>query len=432
MDLVTIFITLVIVVGLGHFLLTSRWQKEEAAKLAAAEAEKEERKEKEEKEKKEKEKLQNAKQQKKAAPIPKQEGKGKKKHQWEKATLKGHTDEVMSIDINKDRTYCLTSSADGTLRVWPYTSVEDKSNRHVRSTVDFDSPTTATFSNDGMYVLAAMKDSKDINIYKFTKDKETKNHVLVLAKTIPAYHTTPIHSVMLSPNNKYIMACSIDTTLSLWDIKGERLDSLETGLMLNWNATISPDSRFIMVTGFVSEAKVYAVDYSKTGEFKRIATAFQLGHKAGVYDGCFSDDTKLAVTVSKDGTWKLWDIDIRYEAGQEADCITTGTYPAISDHLPSFIHQHTHIAISPDSTTVVVAVGTDLYFYAAKSGLLDMAITNAHPERITSVEFDPTSEDVLTTSKDKVVKVWMNITGMKVRVDQMALRLKTETSDLVK
>lgn len=59
--------------------------------------------------------------------------------------------------------------------------------------------------------------------------------------------------------------------------------------------------------GFAPDVKVWEVIFSKSGEFKQIARAFELqGHTSGVYDFGFSADSSYMATVSKDGTWKFF------------------------------------------------------------------------------------------------------------------------------
>ena len=74
-------------------------------------------------------------------------------------------------------------------------------------------------------------------------------------------------------------------------------------------------------------------------------------------------------TISKDGTWRLWDTDIEYAKGQEPYLLQTGTYthsgPAI-------------IALSSDGRTIGVAVGTSLYMYDANTARLEQTFTNVH------------------------------------------------------
>lgn len=65
-----------------------------------------------------------------------------------------------------------------------------------------------------------------------------------------------------------------------------------------------------LLLGFTPEAKIWEVVFNKIGEFQEIIPVNQLtlgGHSSGVYDVAFDVDTSHMATVSKDGTWKLYD-----------------------------------------------------------------------------------------------------------------------------
>lgn len=59
--------------------------------------------------------------------------------------------------------------------------------------------------------------------------------------------------------------------------------------------------------GFTPDVNVWEVVFSKSGEFKTVAKAFDLaGHTSGVHDFGFSADTSQMATVSKDGTYRFY------------------------------------------------------------------------------------------------------------------------------
>lgn len=67
------------------------------------------------------------------------------------------------------------------------------------------------------------------------------------------------------------------------------------------------NNEICLFTGFTPDVKVWEVQFTKTGEFKQVVRAFELGgHTSGVYDFSFSADSSKMATVSKDGTWKLF------------------------------------------------------------------------------------------------------------------------------
>ena len=60
--------------------------------------------------------------------------------------------------------------------------------------------------------------------------------------------------------------------------------------------------------GFSPDVKVWEVKLTKTGEYQKTVNVFNLsGHNSGIYDIAFDKDTSHIATVSKDGTWKLFD-----------------------------------------------------------------------------------------------------------------------------
>lgn len=65
--------------------------------------------------------------------------------------------------------------------------------------------------------------------------------------------------------------------------------------------------------GFAPDVKVWEVQFTKSGEFKQVARAFELaGHTSGIYDFSFSSDSTKMATVSKDGSWKVFDTNSQY------------------------------------------------------------------------------------------------------------------------
>ena len=62
------------------------------------------------------------------------------------------------------------------------------------------------------------------------------------------------------------MTCSRDTIINIWDLKGERLGTVDTKMMNNSFASISPCGRFFGACG----TKINNFDYRKTCIFANI------------------------------------------------------------------------------------------------------------------------------------------------------------------
>ena len=82
--------------------------------------------------------------------------------------------------------------------------------------------------------------------------------------------------------------------------------------------------------------------FSRSGDFEKVVRAFNLsGHSSGVYSFSFSADSSKVATVSKDGSWKVFNTDIEYTKGQDALVIVSESYD-LDSNKPS------KVAISPD------------------------------------------------------------------------------------
>ncbi|VEN46056.1 unnamed protein product, partial [Callosobruchus maculatus] len=120
----------------------------------------------------------------------------------------------------------------------------------------------------------------------------------------------------IASNGKYIMTCSNKTDMVIWDLKGQKLAVVDTYLMNTTCAKLSPCGRFIVASGFTPEARVWEVIFKKSGEFQEVKQIKQLtlgGHSSGVYDVAFDVDSSHMATVSKDGTWRLFDTQGKFD-----------------------------------------------------------------------------------------------------------------------
>jgi len=67
---------------------------------------------------------------------------------------------------------------------------------------------------------------------------------------------------------------------------------------------------YILFLGFTPDAKVWEVMFDKGRNFTGVKRAFDLkGHTASILSLAISADSSKMVTVSKDGSWKLWRTD---------------------------------------------------------------------------------------------------------------------------
>ncbi|VDN26934.1 unnamed protein product [Cylicostephanus goldi] len=161
-------------------------------------------------------------------------------------------------------------------------------------------------------------------VYKLVKKEAGGTYKFVHVENVsfPSPHTLDISHCGISSTGKYLMSASPDMKIVLYDIHGNILKILEPKLSTLFDAVLSPDGRFVAVCGFTPDVIVYDVTFNREGVFQDAKKAFNLtDHHSGVFSVAFNSNASRAVTVSRDGFWRVFDTDIRYNAGQETQVI---------------------------------------------------------------------------------------------------------------
>ncbi|CAL7940479.1 unnamed protein product [Xylocopa violacea] len=227
----------------------------------------------------------------------------------------------------------------------------------------------------------------------------------------------------IASTGKYIITCSKTNDLVIWDLKGQILTTVELHLGSTYRARISPCGRFVGTSGFTPDVNVWEVVFNKSGDFKQVAKAFDLaGHSSGILDFTFSADSSNVATVSKDGTYRLYDIKIEFEKGEDPHKLQTGPWENTTT---------ANIALSPNNEVLAIAHGSSLSFYSTITGLLDYTIEDIFMGPITCLAFDAVGEYVLVAG-DRHIKVFRNITGYRVAIESAKRKLTQKQTSATK
>lgn len=178
-------------------------------------------------------------------------------------------------------------------------------------------------------------------------------------------------------------------------------DYLRTTVQLGHAAAIrsiefSPDGRFLLTSSDDSTAKLWEI---ASGREVRMFS----GHAFGIYSAAFSPDGKLVVTGSVDETVKIWDV---------ATGLEIHTLEGHAGYVGSVVFSpdgHYVLSGSDDQTAKLwsVATGTHLRTFSG------------HSDRVGSVAFSPNGRLVLTGSADGTAKLWNVETGVQVHAVRM-------------
>ncbi|MGI5241136.1 Hsp70 family protein [Dactylosporangium sp. CA-139066] len=285
-------------------------------------------------------------------------------------TLTGHTGDVTGLAFLHDRAHLVSSSNDGTMRVWNMPAGTSEG------------PFT---SGHGGYCVAVSPDA----------------------------------TVIATGGNS-------DHTARLWSVRGENTATL-TGHD-QWVRTVafSPDGKTLVTGSFDNTARLWDVP---TGKLK----ATLQGHTEAVYDAAFAPDGRTVATASADGTIRLWDVasgrtqrtletgwtgvnavayapDGRTLAaagygntgGIEFWNVATGAL-ARATLEPTTTFEV--VRYSPDAHHIAAATGNGARIYDPSTGAVT-ATLDRHTKKVESLAYNMDGTLLATGSDDRSIRVW--------------------------
>jgi WD40 repeat protein len=370
--------------------------------------------------------------------------------------LRGNSSPLNSAVFSPNGRQVATARNDSTAIVW-----DVRSGRAIATLLGRDDPATgnenhvmtAVFSPDGKRMLTASRD-RTARVW----DISSATAVVILRG-----HTLGIERAAFDRDGSHVVTSSLDGTARVWDatVPDDPAVPLPRGNGTA-EATYSPDGDRL-VTADYDKGTLWDV---RTG--RRLATL--RGHKPNMDVGAaFTDDAKLLVTSSNDGTARVWDghsgrllkrlgkqEDGLYQAGlgvgnsmvanvdqgqkstRLIDVLTGETKRRIPGVVQSFSRDlryafvtdasnrsHLHdtstnrdislagsaaggaaVAFSVDGTLVAAPREPEtVHVWETQTGA-SLAVLQGHNGRVTSAHFSPDSQSLLTTSEDGTARVW--------------------------
>ncbi|HEV7858451.1 MAG TPA: hypothetical protein VGO91_07460 [Pyrinomonadaceae bacterium] len=360
-----------------------------------------------------------------------------------KAVMRGHEEQVSSAVYSPDGKVVVTSSSDGTARVWnPVTGAEKALIRDpceaMSVAVSPDSKYIATACNDdasgfngvktwdadtgklisgfdtvadgilGVRSVAFSPDSQSIVITAGNKSLAAVYHVKGNPKSVLLLRDdiSNFKSAVYSHNGENIITISDSGTAQVWKASGGKsVDLLRTFLPL-LNATLSPQGTYLF-----RDNRAYTLDVLdvKTG-----AELTNLAHGGPLTSIASSPDENYVVLVNRE-TAEVWDVrsgkrlvilggdesapnpaaSSTKTATAETRCETKGHQGPLSS-----------AAFSPDGKYIVTAsADKTALVWDWRAGKV-IAPLRGHSDGVLSAVFDKSGKYVLTASADQTARVW--------------------------
>ncbi|KAF0313790.1 Transducin beta-like protein 2 [Amphibalanus amphitrite] len=367
---------------------------------------------------------------------PHRDNKSKFSHPWLLSSLKGHNDNVLDMSFSPNGKYLASCSMDRSVLLWQTRHFSEREHKSTRVNVEFDHATGVSWSPDNHALLCAKHNENRLQVYKLSKKSDGTLGNPQVAVTFDKLDDDPLVGSGISSNGgsaeqrhsagHYVMCCSERGRLTVFDLRGGVLASTDTRQAPVHAARISPCGRFIMSAGFTPDVKVWEVAFTRSGDFDKLSRAFELkGHTSGVLDLSATPDSFRMVTVSRDGTWKLFNTNVEYRIGQDPQLIQSAPCGGGESGPAS------RVALSPDGCTVAVGARSDVQLFSAETGDMMATLAALHSSPITCMLFDPTSRYLLTTG-DKHIRILHNVPGCKVNIQVMQDKLAKTTNHTLK
>lgn len=296
-----------------------------------------------------------------------------------KRIFHGHLNEVDTVAISQDQTYVVSSSKDGTIRLWDF-----KTCKCLRVYEDAKSITALTISSNNNYIVSGSADG-EIKLWKL--EIPSKSFQYVIAKPF-SYHI--IHDQEKNKESVIAEANSL--------IQSSQFSKAYTKLQ---EVKKMPDySRDPRVLDYIQQCGLMGSGIRKRLNAVWCSKVLE-GHTARVESLALTYDDKYIVSGSADQTLRVWDL-------------TTGKCMRRFDNDS----QVNHVAISQDTMLIalpgrsksnVIASIYPLKLIERKTGQIFKEygnILNKHTAHISAIGFTPDNRHLISGSWDSTIKIW--------------------------
>lgn len=248
--------------------------------------------------------------------------------------------------------------------------------------------TDVVFSPDDQ-LLVSVKENKNSSksTFELWNSEDKSQHT----------YESDVTKVIFSPDSSTLASANTDKTVSLWDLKGNKLETFKGHQADVTNIGFSPDGSTL-----ASASKDNSVILWNLGG--KLLQTFT-GHEATVTSVIFSPDGNTLASASKDNTVKVWNL-----GGKLVNTFTGHKYAVTS------------VVFAPQSDPKLISASEDSLQFWDLSGKTPPTFKE-HQPGVTSIAFagqhngkanKPNCNIFATASKDNTVQLW-NLNGNKLQ-----------------
>jgi WD40 repeat protein/energy-coupling factor transporter ATP-binding protein EcfA2 len=334
----------------------------------------------------------------------------------ERNRLEGHKDEILDISFSPDGKTIASVDRDYTIKLWSRDGKEineikpRKENR--RDVISI------SFSPNGKMIASASDDGL-VRIWNLEgQELQTLEHEYIVTH------------VRFSPDGKTIASAAEDGIIRLWNLKGQELQTLKPEEPQIKSVGFSPDGKTIASASYYGTVKLWNQEGQ---EIKTFELKTDPNHSYRIASVSFSPDGNMIVAASRDGSIQLrtWEGE-KLETLEEYD-------PVARDFIGQEILEVTSVSFSPDSKIIAAARrdGTIKLWSVEMKQLSryrpDRPVTKVWRADVdevqtfkeyniyqSSLNFSPDSKMIASASSDGFIKLW-NVENMAITTPIISL-----------
>lgn len=328
------------------------------------------------------------------------------------AVLKGHTEPVYSADYSPDGKFVITASFDKTLKIWDSTTGKELATfggttGHQKMVLNVavspDGMRFATGSTDNTAKLWDFPSSKPLSNFPYTQEMASvdvtpdgtkiaggaKDGIIKIWNVADGKelftlkgHTGTVTGLSFNSNGQQLISSGADGTMRMWNVtNGQSMGMIGAHDTAVKQAVMSTNNSVAYTVGENGSLKTWSVP--PVAEKKLNAP-----HKDVVTDASISGNGQYIITASADKTVRVSTLS----NGAQAKAFTVPTTARTADY-------------SPNNAYVAAGSADQLFLWQYNNNAL-LAQSHAHAGEVTGVDFHPSSNQLLTTGTDGVMKLW--------------------------
>ena len=233
---------------------------------------------------------------------------------------------------------------------------------------------TTIITSDNKYIISC---SEDYTVRVWNLKHATQEAVL-------RGHTNVVFAIAITTNNKYVVSASGDKTIRIWNLQTKVLEAiLEGHTSVVVSIAITSDNKYIVSGSYDTTVRIWSLQYKNM-----VATL--KGHTGSVLAMALTSDNKYIVTGSDDSTVIIWN----FENPREKDLLQGHT-------------KAVRIVLITSDNEFIVSGSLDctIRIWSIQYKTQE-AVLQGHTGPVLRLLLTSDSKHIISGSEDRTVRVW--------------------------